>query len=1062
MGDVLNADQRRHLDGAVQRARTAAEQAANNALRALAVAEPSRPSYLTEDDNALRLALREKARQLGDDTARSGAELTSLMREVAYEQWHRLLFARFLEINGLLRHPEFRDTALTFDDCADLADDLGEPDGWSVAARFASEILPGAFRLDDPAVRVRFATEHRVELEQILLSIPTEVFLTEDALGWVYQFWQTAENARVRQSGIKIGGADLPPVTQYFTEDYMVRFLLENSLGAWWAGHHPDSPLIDSWEYLRRLDDGTPAAGIFPEWPATAAEVAVMDPCCGSGHFLVAMFGMLWRMRAEEEGLSAADAQDAVLRENLFGLELDPRCAQLATFNVALEAWKQGGFRNLPAPQIACSGISVRGSREAWEAHGGENDELRMVLGRLHSLFRDADTLGSLIVPRYADSGDALFGRDLNTGAEWESVRVALTSALADEGHAQTVLGHAASDVVHAAGLLAGKYTLVATNPPYLKRASMEPRLQAYVDANHPDARADIATAFIERSFGFVGSVGTLAVVSPQNWLLLGSYADFRGGLLKNRRFDAVARLGSGAFRQITGEIVKVSLAVVSAQTPPPAQNIAGVLAHRVGGPEAKAAELRRGEIVRPPQTSQIANPDTRITLTAISREVLLATRARALQGVTTGDNPRFIRNLWELPFPNSDFRFIQGSVSSTAFYAGREHIIWWKDGEALQNDPRARIQGSTAWGKSGIAVSQMGLAVTLYTGNVFDMNTAVILPTDERDLPAIWAYCASPEFADDVRDIDDALKVTNATLVKVAYDHARWQKVAEAADPLPHPRATQPTQWLFDGGVKASAHPLQVALARLLGYRWPAQRPDHLDHFEDSDGIAGLQSLPGEPDLATRLRELLLLGYGDEWSNAVERALVIEAGGKSGRLEEWLRDSFFAQHVSVFDNRPFLWHIWDGRKDGFSAIVNYHKLDHRTLEKLTFASLGNWIERQKHETAAGRAGADARLAAAEGLQQRLKLILDGAPPYDVFVRWKEMAEQPIGWNPDLDDGVRLNIRPFVTAGVLRSKINVHWKKDRGTNSDGSERINDLHPTLEERREARRLAGVEP
>jgi hypothetical protein len=163
---------------------------------------------------------------------------------------------------------------------------------------------------------------------------------------------------------------------------------------------------------------------------------------------------------------------------------------------------------------------------------------------------------------------------------------------------------------------------------------------------------------------------------------------------------------------------------------------------------------------------------------------------------------------------------------------------------------------------------------------------------------------------------------------------------------------------------------------------------------------------------------------------------------------------------VKVFDNRPFLWHIWDGRKDGFSAVLNYHRLDHRTLEKLTFTSLGAWIERQKHEAAAGRAGADARLAAAEDLQARLKFVLDGAPPYDVYVRWKELHEQPIGWSPDLDDGVRLNIRPFVAAGVLRSKVNVQWKKDRGTNSDGSERVNDLHPSLEERRAARRLAGV--
>ena len=139
---------------------------------------------------------------------------------------------------------------------------------------------------------------------------------------------------------------------------------------------------------------------------------------------------------------------------------------------------------------------------------------------------------------------------------------------------------------------------------------------------------------------------------------------------------------------------------------------------------------------------------------------------------------------------------------------------------------------------------------------------------------------------------------------------------------------------------------------------------------------------------------------------------------------------------------------------------MNYHRLHHKTLEKLTFTAVGAWIERQRHEAAAGRAGADARLAAAVSLQGKLKLILDGAPPYDVYIRWKQPHEQPIGWNPDLDDGVRFNIRPFVTAGVLRSRVNVHWKKDRGTNADGSERVNDLHPTLEERREARRQAGV--
>ena len=249
---------------------------------------------------------------------------------------------------------------MTLAECEELAAELGEPDGWSVAARFAAEILPGIFRLDDPCVRLRLAPEGRHALEQILDGLPPRCSSADDALGWVYQFWQKDKKDEVNASERKIGGADLGPVTQLFTENYMVRFLLENSLGAWWAARHPDSPLVKGFEYLRFDEDGKPAAGPSRAGPTRVAEVTVMDPCCGSGHFLVEAFSMLWRMRVEEEGLSRR-AQDAVLRDNLFGLELDPRCVQIAMFAVALQAWKAGGgWRELPVPNIACSGSRSR------------------------------------------------------------------------------------------------------------------------------------------------------------------------------------------------------------------------------------------------------------------------------------------------------------------------------------------------------------------------------------------------------------------------------------------------------------------------------------------------------------------------------------------------------------------------------------------------------------------------------------------------------------------------------------------------------------------------------
>ena len=1056
---VLNADQRRFLDAQTQRAREAAQRAAEDALRALAVAEPSRPGYLSDEQNKLRLALRDKARQLGDDTACAGAPLTNLVHDVAYEQWHRLLFARFLEVNGLLRHPDYRDIPLSLEDCSDLASDLGEPDAWAVAARFASEILPGVFRLTDPAVQVQFAAEHRAALERLLLDIPTDVFTTEDALGWVYQFWQTAEKKRVNESGVKIGGADLSPVTQLFTENYMVRFLLENSLGAWWAARHPESALLDGWEYLRRNEDGTPAAGSFSDWPERAADVTVMDPCCGSGHFVVAMFGMLWRMRAEEEGLTPTEAQDAVLRDNLHGLELDPRCTQIAAFNVALEAWKQGGFRELPAPQIACSGVPVRGKYEDWEALAGADTELRALLGRLHSRFREADTLGSLIDPRPTSSDDALFGRDLSVGVDWSRTRDALREALSAEQTSESVLGHAAGDVVDAAALLGGFYTFIATNPPYLGRGYFSDELMEFVDFHFPSGKADLATVFIQRC---AMMSMTSAIVSPQNWLTLTKYKGLRHEILDSSTLQLIARLGPDAFREISGEVVQPALCVLTSAVPTVSSKIATIDVSGARG--AQAGALKTTEMLTVDQMAQRGNPDARILFVEQTQGSRLSEYADGIHGLGTKDSPRFIRKFWEVARTAPDWELMQSSVSQTTEWAGLEHIVYWQRGEgvlhALAKEGWAILAGGSAHGRPGVLVSQVGrLSATLYYGGLFEKSAAVVCPRDPELLPAIWAYISSPEYAVDVRHIDQKLAVTNRTLVKVPFDEERWRGVADRRGPIPVPWSDDPTQWIFDGGICSAKHQLQVAVARLLGYAWPMQEPDQFDSFADNDGIVALMSLPGEADLATRLRELLGAAYGSEWSGALERQLVIEAGSKNGRLEDWLRDTFFAQHVKVFANRPFLWHIWDGRKDGFSAIVNYHRLDRRTLEKLTFTVLGAWIDRQKHEARAERPGADARLAAAEELQHRLQLILEGAPPYDVYVRWKELAEQPIGWEPDVDDGVRLNIRPFVTAGVLRSKVNVHWRKDRGTNPDGSERHNDLHPTLEERRAARREAG---
>jgi hypothetical protein len=289
--------------------------------------------------------------------------------------------------------------------------------------------------------------------------------------------------------------------------------------------------------------------------------------------------------------------------------------------------------------------------------------------------------------------------------------------------------------------------------------------------------------------------------------------------------------------------------------------------------------------------------------------------------------------------------------------------------------------------------------------------------------------------------------------MIDVPFDLERWQKVAEEMGPLPEPHSDDPTQWLFNGRPLGSEAPLQVAVARLLGYRWPQQEYDGLDLLADEDGIVCLPPVAREEPAEERLRALLAQAYGTHWSAATQAELLAGVGARD--LASWLRDDFFKQHCALFHNRPFIWHVWDGRKDGFGALVNYHKLDAARLDKLIYTYLGSWIEAQRAAAKGGEPGADGRLVAALELQQKLIAIRAGEPPYDIYVRWKTLAEQPIGWNPDLNDGVRLNVRPFVTAGVLRSKFTVNWNKDRGANPDGSERLNDLHYSIADKQKAR-------
>ena len=365
-----------------------------------------------------------------------GHGIDHLVHECAYEHWNGMLFARFLAENHLLIEPEMG-VAITLDECEELAKEEGV-DKWALAARFAHRMLPQVFRPDHPVFEVRLAREHRLKLEGLVEGLPAEVFTATDSLGWVYQFWQTKKKEEVNRSEVKIGADELPAVTQLFTEPYMVDFLLDNTLGAWHAGKilaanpglaetaQSEGELRQAvllpgcpWSYLRFIRSQTPsppggesrgegsswrpAAGTFDGWPRTAKELKCLDPCMGSGHFVVAMFEQLVVLRVSEEKLDEKAAVAAVIRDNLFGLELDPRCTQIGAFNLALAAWRRVGYCALPAMNLACSSLAPNAREADWLAISGDDQKPQRGMERLYRLFQKAAVLGSLINPRAAE-----------------------------------------------------------------------------------------------------------------------------------------------------------------------------------------------------------------------------------------------------------------------------------------------------------------------------------------------------------------------------------------------------------------------------------------------------------------------------------------------------------------------------------------------------------------------------------------------------------------------------------------------------------------------------------
>jgi SAM-dependent methyltransferase len=529
--------------------------------------------------------------------------LDEFVRESAYTWANRLLALRCMEARELideviLQKDAYGGHSLQHNRFVRRSPELciGEDEGlfavlFEEFARQAHE-LPLLFDPNAPEVALRPTVAALKRCVQ-MLSIEDSVFTAPDALGWAYQYWNSEEKDRIFENvrtrkGAKIEGGDIIPATCIYTENYIVRFLVQNSLGALWVAMHPDTRLARDWEYYVHGADRAEA----PKKPLR--EVAFLDPACGSGHFLLEAFELLYAMYREEgEITDPAEICKAILERNLYGIDIDARSIQIAALALVLKAKEKAPNFVPRRVNLVATDVRLSGHKDQLEAFLRVHSEDQPLYPALVEIFEGlghADELGSLLRIEQPLEKELRYLRDkeplLVPATDWEAWEHGVLSRLRDhfdlEANAPDLsaafFGRAAGKGLSLVDLLVRHYDVVAANPPYMGSKNMGAVVKSYVERHFAPGKRDLYAAFILRCEQLAGDSGRVAMVTQQSWMFLRSFAALRAvekpevkgfnGVLRDTEIETLAHLGPNAFAEVTGEVVNTVMFVLAKTRP--------------------------------------------------------------------------------------------------------------------------------------------------------------------------------------------------------------------------------------------------------------------------------------------------------------------------------------------------------------------------------------------------------------------------------------------------------------------------------------------------------------
>ena len=622
-----------------------------------------------------------------------------------------------------------------------------------------NEILPALFEKTKNYTELLLSlsvTNQDGVVYHLIHDIPEDDFNIErggqvEIIGWLYQYYNTEPKAAAFAKNGKITKEEIPAVTQLFTPDWIVRYMVENSLGRLWVEGHPGCDLKENWKYYLEEAQQEPEvqaklSEIRKEYAALNPEdIKLIDPCMGSGHILVYAFDVLMQIY-ESAGYSQRDAAKSILEHNIYGLDIDDRAYQLAYFAVMMKARQYN--RRILNGENTCHVYAIQESNSINRAHlkyfGAGMDDIeknaaKIQLEGLLDTLTDAKEYGSIL--NVESCNWDLLRRFV--AAEDTAGQISMDSVGVQDTAEQL------NRLVNIGETMARKYWVTCTNPPYAGTSNLSANVNKFVKKNYPDSKADLFAVFIERCRQMTVNNGFQAMITQQVWMFLTSFDALRIKLLTNVTISSMAHLGTKAFDEIGGEVVQTtSFVLQNCQL----DGYIGTYCRLTDGnsqTEKEGIFLSKTEQFVQKQNKFFEIPSTPIAYwvsnsiyDAFESGIPLKNFADLRQGMSTANNDLFLRLWFEVSEDNISYHSetTQQAIESKKkwfphtkgggarkWYGNNDYIVnWYNDGEEIRNYPGSAPRSTQYYFREGLSWSTLSsdFISFRYEPKGFTMNT--------------------------------------------------------------------------------------------------------------------------------------------------------------------------------------------------------------------------------------------------------------------------------------------------------------------------------------------------